>query len=73
MLDNSYGATFFYLFSLIENFKMDEAFEIYGSGGFRDEFLHDQRGKLIKTDNLFYNIYDFGVVQHALGFMKTFQ
>ena len=52
---------------------MDEAFETYGSDGFRDEFLHDERGKLIKIDKLFYNIYDFWVMQHASGFMKTFE
>ena len=52
---------------------MDEAFETYGSDGFRDEFLHDERGILIKTDKLFYNISDFWVMQHASGFMKTFE
>ena len=73
MLDNSYGATFLIFFSLIENFKMDELFETYGSDGFRDKILHDERGKLIKTDKLFYKIYDFWVMQHASGFMKTFE
>ena len=72
MLDNSYGATF-YFFSLIENLKMDERFETYGSDGFKVQFLHNERGKLIKTDKLFCNLYDFCVIQHASGFMKTFE
>ena len=45
--------------------------ETYGSDGFRVEFLHDKRGKLIKGDSLFNNIYDFWVCIHAAGFMKV--
>lgn len=43
--------------------------ETYGL--FRVEFLDDKRGKLIKSDRLFLNIYDYWVLTHAAGFMKT--
>ena len=43
----------------------------YGSDGFRTDFLHDGRGKLIKGEKLFLNIYDFWVCIHASGFMKV--
>ena len=33
--------------------------ETSDSDGFRVEFLHDERGKLINGDSLFNNIYDF--------------
>ena len=64
MLDNSYGSAFLYFdFSLIRNYKMSDE-------TVRKEFLHDERGKLIKGDSLFNNIYDFWVCIHAEGFMK---
>ena len=44
--------------------------ENYGSDGFRVDFLYNERGKLIKGDSLFHNIYDFWVCIHASGFMK---
>ena len=44
-------------------------YETYGS--FRVEFLNDERGKLLKSDSLFLNIYDFWVLSHAQGFMKV--
>ena len=34
-------------------------------GFFRKEFLDDKKGKLIETDELFLNIYDFWVLKHA--------
>ena len=43
-------------------------YETYGS--FRVKFLNDERGKLLKSDSLFLNIYDFWVLSHAQGFMK---
>ena len=43
----------------------------YGSDGFWVEFLHDERGKLIKGDSLFNNIYDFWVCVHVTGFMNV--
>ena len=45
--------------------------ETYGSDGFCTDFLQDERGKLIKGENLFLNIYDFWVCIHASGFMKV--
>ena len=45
--------------------------ETYGSDGFCTDFLQDERGKLIKGENLFLNIYDFRVCIHASGFMKV--
>ena len=44
-------------------------YETYGS--FRVKFLNDERGKLLKSDSLFLNIYDFWVLNHAQGFMKV--
>ena len=32
---------------------------------FRKEFLNDQKGKLMESDELFLNIYDFWVLKHA--------
>ena len=43
--------------------------ETYGSDGFRVEFLHNERGKLIKGGSLFNNIYDFWLYIHAAGFI----
>ena len=45
--------------------------ETYGFDGLRVECLRDERGKLIKVDSLFNNIYDFWVCIHAAGFMKV--
>ena len=42
--------------------------ETYGS--FWVEFLHDERGKLIKEDTLFHNIYDFWECIQCKAFMK---
>ena len=39
------------------------SYETYGF--FRKEFLNDKKGKLIETDELFLNIYDFSVLKHA--------
>ena len=41
--------------------------ETYGS--FRVEFLNDKRGKLLKNDELFLNIYGFYTLTHASGNM----
>ena len=57
---------FFYFFQLYKNLKMSETY-----GSFRVEFSHDERGKLIKSDRLFYNIYDYWACIHAEGFMKV--
>ena len=43
------------------------SYETYGF--FRKEFLNDKKGKLIKSDELFLNIYDFWVLKHAF-FMR---
>lgn len=56
----------FLFFQSYKNLKMSD--KTYGS--FRVEFLHDERGKLIKGDTLFHNIYDFWVCIHCKGFMK---
>ena len=60
---------FILTFSFIRNYKMSD--EIYSSDGFQVEFLHDERGKLIKSDSLFNSVYDFGVCIHAAAFMKV--
>ena len=58
MLDSSYGSIFLIFFSAITKIKI--AFETYGS--FRVEFLCDKKGKLLKFDSLFLNIYDFWTI-----------
>ena len=72
MLENSCGSTFlffsFFLFFFILGFKKlkkQMSDKTYGSDEFRVEFLHDERGKLIKGDSLFNNIYDFWVCIHV--------
>ena len=42
-------------------------FETYGS--FRIKFLNDKKGKLLKNDELFLNIFDFCTLYHAPGNM----
>ena len=44
------------------------AYETYGS--FWVDFLHDKRGKLIKADHLFFNIFDYWALIHAEGIVK---
>ena len=44
-------------------------YETYGS--FRVEFLNDERGKWLKSDSLFLNIYEFWVLSYVQGFMKV--
>ena len=43
------------------------SYETYGF--FRKEFLNDKKGKLIKSGELFLNIYDFWVLKQAF-FMR---
>ena len=38
---------------------------------FRQDFLHDTKGKLIKTDRVFFNILDYWGLVHALGHIKV--
>ena len=57
MLENSCGSIFLF-FSAVTKIKM--SFEAYGS--FRAEFLHDKKGKLLKSDSLFLNIYNFWTI-----------
>ena len=44
------------------------SYETYGS--FRVEFLDDKREKLIRSDRLFFNIYDYWTIVHAEGVKK---
>ena len=60
---------FILTFSFVRNYKMSD--ETYGSDGFRVGFLHDKRGKLIKGNSLFNNIYGLWVCIHAARFMKV--
>ena len=43
------------------------SFETYGS--FRIEFLNDKKGKLLKNDELFLNIFDFCTLYYVPGNM----
>ena len=51
--------SFFNFFSLV---KVSEA---YGSDDLRVECLHDKRGKNIKGESLFLNLYDYWTLLHA--------
>ena len=69
MLDNSYTSTFsFFLFSPLDIIYKMSAYETYGS--FWVDFLHDKRGKLIKADNLFFNVFDYWALIHAEEIVK---
>ena len=43
---------------------MAEQLETYGSAGLRVIFMDEEKRKLIKTDNLFENLYDFWTSYH---------
>ena len=58
MFDNAYGSIF-YFFSLIISLRTSDCFEIYGSAEIRTIFMNDEEGKLIKSDSLFENLYNF--------------
>ena len=44
---------------------MWDRFETYGSAELWISFINDEEGKLIKTDSLFENLYDFWTFFHA--------
>ena len=44
---------------------MSDRFETYGSAELRISFMDDEEGKLIKTDSLFENLYDFWTCFHG--------
>ena len=50
---------FFYFFQSNNQFENSDCFETYGSAEIRTIFLNDEEGKLIKSDSLFENVYDF--------------
>ena len=39
-------------------------------GSFRQDFLHHTRGKLIKTNRVFFNIFDYWLLVHVPGHIK---
>ena len=43
---------------------MTDHLETYGSTNLRVLFMNDERGKMIKTDSLFENLYDFCTSYH---------
>ena len=45
------------------------SWDIYGS--FREDILADRKGKLIKSDRIFFNIYDYWGLVHAPGHIKV--
>ena len=56
--DNTYRSIFIF-FSLTISLRMSDRFETYGSAEIRTIFMNDEEGKLIKSDSLFENLYDF--------------
>ena len=71
MLDNTYGLILIF-FSLIISLRMSDSFETYGSVDIRTRFLNDERGKLIKSDSLFENLYDYWTCLHLSGIITAF-
>ena len=51
---------------------MSDRFETYGSADIRTRFLNDERGKLIKSDSLFENLYDYWTCLHVSGVITAF-
>ena len=43
---------------------MADQLETYGAAGLRSIFMNDEKGKLIATDTLFENLYDFYTSYH---------
>ena len=43
---------------------MTDTLDTYGSANLRVLFMNDERGKMIKTDSLFENLYDFWTSYH---------
>ena len=43
---------------------MTDHLETYGSANLRVLFMNDERGKMVKTDSLFENLYDFWTSYH---------
>ena len=52
--------------------RMSDRFETYGSADIRTRFLNDERGKLIKSDSLFENLYDYWTYLHVSGVITAF-
>ena len=63
MLDNSYTSIFKFFLAVSKIVKEISSWDTYGS--FRQDFLTDKKGKLIKTDKVFLNIYDYWGLIHA--------
>ena len=63
MLDNSYTSIFYFFLALSKIAKELSYWDTYGS--FRQDFLVDKKGKLIKTDRVFFNIYNYWRLIHA--------
>ena len=63
---------FLIFFSVIISLKVSDCFETYGSADIKTSFLDDGRGKLIKSDGLFNNLYDYWTCLHASGVITSF-
>ena len=51
---------------------MAGCFETYSSADVRTSFLNDERGKLIKSDSLYINLYDYWTCFHASNSIVLF-
>ena len=67
MFDNTY--TFFQCSNYL---KMAKRFETYSSADIRTIFLNDERGKLMKSDTLYENLYDYLTCFHATNSIILF-
>ena len=67
MFDNTY--TFFQCSNYL---KMAKRFETYSSADIRTIFLNDERGKLMKSDTLYENLYDYLTSFHATNSIILF-
>ena len=67
MFDNTY--TFFQCSNYL---KMAKRFETYSRADIRTIFLNDERGKLMKSDTLYENLYDYLTCFHATNSIILF-
>ena len=51
---------------------MAECFETYSSADIRTSFFNDEKGKLIKSDTLYENLYDYWTCFHATNSIVLF-
>ena len=66
MFGNTHGLIFllFLVKKKMASNERHERYETYGSSNLRVQYLHDEKGKKIKSNSLFENIYDYWSAYH---------